>query len=107
MSQQQHPAAAPATNGHTPGAAIDSRTIDDLRQRLFAAIDGVRDGSLALDKARLIGELSQVIVNTAKVEVDYLRTAEPDNARSKFLDGAEVDALPNGITTITRHRLQG
>lgn len=49
-----------------------ANTINDLRTELFVAIKGIRDGSLDTEKAKLIAELSQVIINSAKVEVDYL-----------------------------------
>ena len=64
---------------------MSTTDIEGLRARLFAAIDGVRDGTLDLDKAKTISDLSQVIVNTAKVELDYVRATE---GRSHFLDPA-------------------
>jgi hypothetical protein len=89
----------------------NTKTIDDLRARLFAAIDGVKDGSITVDQARTIGELSQVVVNSAKVEVDYLKVTEVVlPPRSKFMQSDTDEkpaALPNGITGITRHRLVG
>jgi hypothetical protein len=82
----------------------DTKTIDDLRTRLFAAIDGVKAGTLSLDQARTISDLSQVIVNTAKVEVDYLRAT--GGGESTFIDTAVgANNLPPGITGIVRHRL--
>ena len=85
---------------------MSTNTIEDLRRRLFETIDGVRDGSIDIDKAKLVGDLSQVIVNTAKVEVEYLRTT--GGGESTFIDTAiGADNLPNGITSITRHTLKG
>jgi cell shape-determining protein MreC len=85
---------------------MTDHTIADLRRRLFETIDGVRDGSIDIDKAKLVGDLSQVIVNTAKVEVEYLRTT--GGGESTFIDTAiGADNLPNGITAITRHTLKG
>lgn len=80
-----------------------TKTADDLRERLFAAIDGVRDKSLSIEQAKTIGELSQVVVNLAKVEEAHARATE---GRSKFLSEAPP-ALPNGITAITQHRIKG
>ena len=87
-----------------------SKTIDDLRDVLFATLQGVKDGSIDLDKARAINELGKTITDTAKVEVDYLRAT--GGGESSFIDGAIgsdnlPEGLPNGITAITRHRLQG
>lgn len=89
----------------------NTQTIEDLRARLFATIDGVKAGTVPLDVARVVNDLSQTIVNTAKVEVDYLRLVDDvDKPASPFLQGGNADnqsTLPNGITGIVRHRLAG
>lgn len=86
--------------------ATDSFTINDLRSRLFATIDGVRDGSVSIDQAKQISDLSQVIVNTAKVEVDYLRAN--NGGESSFIETAVGNGnLPTGITGRMVHRLKG
>lgn len=91
---------------------MSTETIEDLRRHLFAAIAGVKDGTVTIDKAKTIADLCQVVVNTAKVEVDYLRVTE--GGESKFINTATAHrsppALPlsggtpgNGIAGITRH----
>lgn len=91
---------------------MSTQTIDDLRAHLFAAIAGVKDGSVTIDKAKTIGDLCQVVVNTAKVEVDYLRVT--DGGESAFISTATgnrgrpaltlAGGTPgNGIAGITRH----
>lgn len=82
-----------------------TKTIDDLRQRLFDAIDKVGSGAMTLDQARLTSDLAQVIVNTAKVEVDYLRAT--GGGESAFIERSEEPGERNGITGIVRHRLRG
>lgn len=83
-----------------------SKSINDLREILFATLAGIQDGSVDLDKARAINEIGKSITDTAKVEVDYLRAV--GGGESSFIDTAVgADNLPNGITAITRHRLQG
>jgi hypothetical protein len=87
-----------------------SKTIDDLREHLFAAIQGVRDGSVSIEQAKTISDLSQVIVNTAKVEVDFVRATE--RRESRFLGAPEAagqspdHALPKGILGVRRHLLR-
>jgi hypothetical protein len=83
-----------------------SNDISALRAHLFAALQGVKDGSLDLDQARAVNELGKTLIDTAKVEVEYLRVT--GGGESTFIDCAiGSDNLPNGITAITRHRLQG
>lgn len=83
-----------------------SKSINDLREILFATLEGIKDGSVDLDKARAINDLGKTITETAKVEVDYLRAA--GGGESSFIDTAIGKSnLPPGITGITQHRLKG
>lgn len=85
---------------------MSNHTIDDLRKRLFETIDGVKDGSITIEKAKTIGDLSQVIVNSAKTEVEYLRAT--GGGESAFIASAiGQDNLPEGILGIRQHRLKG
>jgi hypothetical protein len=86
-----------------------SKTINDLRDALFSTLQAVRDGSMDLDKARAINEISKTVIESAKVEVDFLRVT--GGGESNFIqaaDGSEStpDQLPNGVVGITRHLLK-
>lgn len=80
--------------------------ITALRAHLFSALQGVKDGTLDLDKARAINEIGKAITETARVEVDYLRTT--GGGESAFIEAAVgAGNLPAGITGVVRHRLAG
>ena len=95
--------------------------IDTVRMHLLDQMQALRDAKpeelrSEVERAKALSELAQVAVNTAKVEVDYLRVTEQPSA--PFLEAppdenyrsppAVEDATPrNGITSITRHRLAG
>lgn len=90
------------------------KTIEDLRSVLFETIDAVKNNHMDLDKARTINDLGKTLIDTAKVEVDFLRVTEGQD--SKFLGGSVQPAHPlpqvtdgprNGITGIVQHRLAG
>jgi hypothetical protein len=49
--------------------------IDDLREHLFATLVALRDGSMEIARAKAIAEVAQVVINSAKVEVDYINAA--------------------------------
>lgn len=84
----------------------NDHTLAGLRAHLFDALQAVKAGQLELDQARTVNELAKTIVDTAKVEVDYLRTT--GGGESAFIDTAVgASNLPPGITGITRHRLSG
>ncbi|MHB8368952.1 MAG: hypothetical protein ACYDBP_04565 [Leptospirales bacterium] len=48
--------------------------IEDLRNHLFAALEGLADEEkpLDLERAKAIATVAQTIINSAKVEVEYL-----------------------------------
>jgi len=60
--------------------------IEDLRNHLFLALEKLHDGDMSVEQARAIGDVAQVIINSAKVEVDFLRAT--DSVRgSGFIPG--------------------
>ena len=65
---------------------MSEKTISDLRAALFDALQKVKDGSMDLDKARAVNELGKTLIDSAKVEVDYLRTTGGDE--SSFIASA-------------------
>lgn len=79
--------------------------INDLRSTLFDTLKGIKDGSIDLEKARAINEVSKTIIDTAKVEVDYLKIN--GGGESPFVEAVGNNNLPPGIVGITRHRLRG
>lgn len=80
--------------------------VSALREHLFEAIKGVKDGSLSIEQAKAVSDLSQTIINSAKVEVDYAR-ATGAALSSGFLDNSKSKQLPNGVVSIRKHVLQG
>jgi len=79
--------------------------INDLRSTLFDTLKGIKDGSVDLEKARAINEVSKTIIDTAKVEVDYLKIN--GGGESPFVEAVGNNNLPHGIVGITQHRLRG
>lgn len=49
--------------------------IEDLRNHLFATIEGLldEDAPMELDRAKAVADVAQVIVNSAKIEVDFIK----------------------------------
>jgi hypothetical protein len=52
--------------------------IDDLRDHLFATIEGLLDteNPLDIDRAEAVAKVAQVIVNSAKAESDFLKATD-------------------------------
>ncbi|MCU0923234.1 MAG: hypothetical protein MUF16_23415 [Burkholderiaceae bacterium] len=81
-------------------------TIAALRVEIFSALRAVRNGTLDIDRAKQINALASTLIDSARVEVQYLQTM-PDAGRSDFLDNDQAARLPPGITGVTVHRLKG
>lgn len=49
--------------------------MEDLRNHLFAALEALQDeeSPMDIDRAKAVSEVAQTLINSAKVEVDYLR----------------------------------
>lgn len=58
--------------------------IEHLRDHLFEAIELLKDeeSSMTVDKAEAIASLSQQIINTAKLEIDFAKTVDSMNGLS-------------------------
>lgn len=62
-----------------------TQTIGDLRDQLFDAIQLVKEGKMKPQAAKDIANLAQVIINSAKVEIEYRKMADK-NKTIKLLD---------------------
>ena len=81
-----------------------SRNINDLREGLFDALQLLKEGSLTVDQAKAISEMSQVIINSAKVEVDYIKAN--NGGETPFLESVGDNNLPDGIVGRRVHRIK-
>lgn len=98
---------------------MTSPHINQPREHLLATLTDLRnrENPMDPDRARAVAQVASVLVDTAKVEVDYLKATGQE--RSGFLeepvqitsDSSVAGVLgaqpPNGISSITRHRLVG
>ncbi len=81
-----------------------ANNINELRAHLFETIAGLKDKNnpMEIDRAKAISDVAQVIINSAKAEVDYIR-ATGGVIESEFL-GAKEKPKQVGVTV---HRLKG
>jgi hypothetical protein len=89
-----------------------SSNVNDLRAHLFAALKGLKDGTIDVEKAKAMSEVAQVIINSAKVEVEFAK-ATGGTSGTGFLPIAHDNpvpaqtGLPKGITGVHVHRIKG
>lgn len=74
--------------------------IEDLRNHLFAALEGLADPDkpMELDRARAIADVGRVLVDSAKAEVDFLK------ATGRSVGTGFIPALP---TTPAARQIEG
>lgn len=82
-----------------------SKSISDLRNAMFETIQALKEGKITVEQAKAMSDIGQVIINSAKVEVDYIRAN--NGGPSASIDTNDDGNLQPGVTRITRHRLVG
>lgn len=72
----------------------------DLRNHLFATLESLQDpdNPMDLDRAKTIADVAQTLINSAKVEVDFLRATEQHRGTG-FLD-VDRDDEPKRLTAV-------
>lgn len=80
--------------------------IEDLRNHLFATLEALQDNEkpMEIERAKTIAEVAQVIVNSAKVEVEFLKATDsvrgsgfiPDDSKKISNTPAVVRAIGSG-----------
>lgn len=69
--------------------------IEDLRNHLFAALEGLGDTEkpMEIERAKAISEVAQTIINSAKVEVDFIK-ATGGNKAQPFIQSQPLNGDP-------------
>lgn len=91
--------------------------IETLREHLFATLTALQDKSdpMDIDRAKAISEVSQTIINSAKVEIEYAKIKETsDHLGTGFMEKIDFEIpsvdkkpeLPNGINSIYQHKIR-
>jgi hypothetical protein len=72
-----------------------TKKIDDLREHLFETLAALRDKQTPMDieRAKAIADVSRVIIDSAKVEVDFLKVTG-ETRSTDFLPLPDVDQQP-------------
>jgi len=76
--------------------------IDTLRADLLATLTDLRNRSNPMepDRARAIAQVASVLVDTARVEVDYIKATGQDV--SNFIDGLKAPGIDSSRITHTK-----
>lgn len=79
----------------------DRNDLDALNAILFDTLRDLRAGKITGDAAEAINRTAQTIINSAKVEVDYVKATDGRRGTTGLIDAGSVrpKALPNGPET--------
>jgi hypothetical protein len=75
------------------------KNIKELREFLGEAMKDLKSGKMDIAKAKTISEIGQVIVNSAKVEVDFIKAAKVKDA-TDFISSAIIKPLQEAVKDI-------
>lgn len=70
--------------------------IDDLRNHLFETLEALKDEDkpMELDRARAVADVARVIVESAKVEIDFLKVTGALKSTEFLPSDIEEAAVP-------------
>lgn len=100
----------------------NDNTIKGLRDIMFDTLRGVKNGSIDIDKAKAINDTAQTIINSAKVEVDFMKVTGHAGVATGFISGGveaskQITNTPTGTKVVekdpetgitsTVHRMRG
>ena len=82
-------------------------SINDLRDHLFEALEMLKDpeNPMDIERARAVADISQAIINTAKVEIDLVKAVSASSPGSrKFFNMPEEsrDVAPEAMRIAAR-----
>jgi len=70
----------------------EKNKMSGLRDHLFGTIDGLKNKSITPQEAKSICEVAQVIINSAKVEIEFIKLVGAK--KSDFLQIEDHDSKP-------------
>lgn len=85
-------------------------TLEDLREHLFETLKALKDKERPMDigRAKAISEVASQVIESAKVEVEYVRVLGRDDLELPvFGKKDDQPKLPAGVSSITTHKLKG
>lgn len=84
----------------------ENNNIQGLRDIMFATLRGVKDGSIKVEQAKAINDTAQTIINSAKVEVDFIKATGQASAATSFLSGhggnKQITNTPTGTKVVEK-----
>jgi hypothetical protein len=91
--------------------------MDEVRAALMGTLNDLRDKAnpMDIDRAKAVAQVATVLVDSARVENDYLKISGQDRSHFLEIPADDMAVIPrvdgpaahNPFPTVVRHRLQG
>jgi hypothetical protein len=62
------------------------RKLLDLREHLFDTIEGLKGKTIPVEDGKVIAQVAQTLINSAKIELDFLKLKDGLPKKSEFLE---------------------
>lgn len=77
------------------------KSLNNLRDTLFETLEKLQKGEIEVDKAKAINDIAQTVINTGKLEHDYLKLLVDNNKKlekpvpvvSYFINQEPIDVI--------------
>lgn len=84
---------------------MEEKNISDLRAHLFDSIERLKAGQMDVKTAKAVSDLGRTLVETAKVELSYMKHVDSRKPNSAFLDQPKATE-PKRLATSEADRIR-
>jgi hypothetical protein len=80
---------------------MSGNTLDDLNSILFDTLRDLRAKKITLEESEAVNRTAQTIINSAKVEVEFVKATEGRRGTTGLIDAGRkpLEQLPSGPET--------
>ena len=86
------------------------KTLDDLREHLFATLEALRDKDKPMDieRAKAISKVADAVIESAKAEVAYVNALGREDLSLPVFNARPAESLPDasGKLKVVTHRIK-
>jgi len=76
---------------------MTKNTIETLRTHLFEVMEKIKNGDMDVKEAKAMVETAQTIINSAKVEIDFIKAVGSDGIGTGFIPLEPLSGEPRKI----------
>ena len=82
----------------------ETNDITTLRNHLFDTIEGIKNKSITIEQAKAISGVGQTVINSAKIEIEYMKLTGAAVPPSGFIPLSSTPKLSGKETTVRKQQ---